>query len=101
MVESFLCPIRFPPTLKHFAPPSCDWVLWNGRFETPTSVAVNFNPSISREITWERRFRSLQHTQYAPRILVNDWHEPIVVVSDAQIDAFHAGLRTSFARART
>lgn len=32
--------------------------------------------------------RSLQHTQYAPRILVNDWHDPIVAASDTQIDGF-------------
>jgi hypothetical protein len=36
----------------------------------------------------EEALRSLQHTQFVPRILVNDWNEPIVVASDAQINGF-------------
>ena len=32
--------------------------------------------------------RSLQHFAYAPRILVNDWHDPIVAASDTQINDF-------------
>jgi hypothetical protein len=36
----------------------------------------------------EDALRSLQHTQFIPRILVTEWHDPIVVVSDKQIDGF-------------
>src|SRR5258705_12993344 len=36
----------------------------------------------------EESLRSLQHTQFVPRILVTTWHEPIVVASDAQIAGF-------------
>jgi hypothetical protein len=36
----------------------------------------------------EEALRSLQHTQYAPRIFVNEWHEPIVTASDVQINGF-------------
>ena len=32
--------------------------------------------------------RSLQHTQFLPRILVTDWHEPITELSDEQINGF-------------
>jgi hypothetical protein len=36
----------------------------------------------------EEALRSLQHTQFVPRILVADWHEPITELSDKQIDGF-------------
>src|SRR5258705_11879739 len=32
--------------------------------------------------------RSLQHVQFIPRILVNDWNEPVVELSDVQINGF-------------
>jgi hypothetical protein len=32
--------------------------------------------------------RSLQHTEFAPRLVVTDWHEPVVEISDAQINGF-------------
>jgi hypothetical protein len=36
----------------------------------------------------EQALQSFQHWDFQPRILVNEWHEPIVVASDAQIDGF-------------
>jgi hypothetical protein len=32
--------------------------------------------------------RSFQHMEYACPLFVNEWHDPIVVVSDAQIHGF-------------
>jgi hypothetical protein len=36
----------------------------------------------------EDALRSLQHTQFVPRILITEWRGPIVVVSDEQINGF-------------
>ncbi len=36
----------------------------------------------------EQALQSFQHWDFQPRILVADWHEPIVVASDAQINSF-------------
>jgi hypothetical protein len=36
----------------------------------------------------EQALQSFQHWDFQPGIFVNDWHEPIVVASDAQIDGF-------------
>jgi hypothetical protein len=36
----------------------------------------------------EQALQSFQHWDFQPRIFVNEWHEPIVVASDAQIYGF-------------
>jgi len=36
----------------------------------------------------EEALRSFQHWDFQPRILVTEWHEPIVEISDVQINGF-------------
>ncbi|WP_426615746.1 hypothetical protein [Bradyrhizobium sp. McL0616] len=36
----------------------------------------------------EDGLRALQHSDFAPRIIVNDWHDRAVELSDKQIGAF-------------
>ncbi len=36
----------------------------------------------------EDGLRSLQHFEFAPRIIVNDWHDCAVQISDKQIEGF-------------
>ena len=36
----------------------------------------------------EEGLRSLQHSQFAPRILVQSWHDRVTEVSDSQIEEF-------------
>ncbi len=36
----------------------------------------------------EQALQSFQHWDFQPRILVTDWHEPIVEISDVQINGF-------------
>lgn len=36
----------------------------------------------------EDGLRGLQHLEFAPRILVNDWHDRAVQISDHQIEGF-------------
>lgn len=36
----------------------------------------------------EDGLRALQHSEFAPRIIVNDWHDRAVAISDRQIQEF-------------
>jgi hypothetical protein len=36
----------------------------------------------------EQALQSFQHWDFQPRIFVNEWHEPIVELSDVQINGF-------------
>ncbi len=36
----------------------------------------------------EQALQSFQHWDFQPRLLVTEWHEPIVELSDKQIDGF-------------
>jgi hypothetical protein len=36
----------------------------------------------------EQALQSFQHWDFQPRILVTDWHEPVVTASDVQINSF-------------
>lgn len=36
----------------------------------------------------EQALRSFQHYEFAPRIIVNDWHDRAVAISDKQIEGF-------------
>lgn len=36
----------------------------------------------------EQALRSFQHSEFAPRIIVNDWHDRTVQISDQQIEGF-------------
>jgi len=36
----------------------------------------------------EQALQSFQHWDFQPRLLVTDWHEPIVEISDVQINGF-------------
>jgi len=36
----------------------------------------------------EDALRSFQHMEFAPRVIVNDWHDRAVKISDEQIEGF-------------
>lgn len=58
---------------------------------TNSNVAANEAPPRTFHFmrhNLEQALRSLQHFEFAPRIIVNDWHDRAVELSDKQIEEF-------------
>ncbi|QOZ69191.1 hypothetical protein [Bradyrhizobium arachidis] len=56
-----------------------------------SNVAGNDSPPRSFHFmrnNLEQALRSFQHSEFAPRILVNEWHDRAVQISDKQIEGF-------------
>ncbi len=51
----------------------------------PDGEIRSFHP---HRLRLEQALQSFQHWDFIPRILVQQWHEPTVVASDAQINGF-------------
>ena len=62
-----------------------DRTLANGNVSGMESAPPTFH---YMRLQLENALRSLQHHEFQPRILVGDWHDRAVKLSDAQIDGF-------------
>jgi hypothetical protein len=52
----------------------------------PDGEVRSFHP---HRLRLEQALQSFQHWDFQPRLLVTDWHEPIVELSDKQINGFN------------